>query len=258
MRSPGTAAAALLALLMAGLAVPEAQGQTPAPSVSAVQTGPRWESLSAAQRQALAPLQRDWPTIDANGKAKWLDVAAKFATLPAEERVRIQERMAEWTRLSPSQRGEARIQFQQARQIPPAERQAKWDAYQALSAQQRQELASRAAPAARLTAPAPSVLPSDAKPAVSTAVAKRNIVVPAPAPAPKAVSPTVVQSRTGATTVLLSQPVVPPAHQQSGLPKIAATKDFVQPKTLLPKRGPQGAAARPVVAASAPAVDPAE
>jgi hypothetical protein len=47
----------------------------------------------------------------------------------------------------------------------------------------------------------------------------------------------------------------PPAHQQTGLPKIAATPGFVDPVTLLPRRGPQGAAAVEVPA-PAPAAKP--
>jgi hypothetical protein len=37
---------------------------------------------------------------------------------------------------------------------------------------------------------------------------------------------------------------LPPVHTQAGLPKLAATPNFVDPATLLPKRGPQGAASR--------------
>ena len=82
---------------------------------------------------------------------------------------------------------------------------------------------------------------------------KSNIVAaPEPAVMPRLVAPTVVQAQPGATTTLLSRRATPPAHQQAGLPKIAATPDFVDRATLLPQRGAQGAAIRPV-AASEPA-----
>ena len=77
----------------------------PAPPPNAAPGGPAWNSLSPAQQQALAPLQRDWPTIDANRKAKWIDVAARFPRMPAEERARIQARMTEWARLTPADPG---------------------------------------------------------------------------------------------------------------------------------------------------------
>jgi hypothetical protein len=61
----------------------------------------------------------------------------------------------------------------------------------------------------------------------------------------------VVQAQPGATTTLISKRPTPPAHQQAGIPKIAATPEFVDKRTLLPQRGPQAAATRSA-AASAP------
>ena len=61
---------------------------------------------------------------------------------------------------------------------------------------------------------------------------------------PTAVAPTVVQAAPGATTTLVTRQASPPVHQQTGMPKIAATPGFVDRSTLLPKRGPQGAATR--------------
>ena len=64
--------------------------------------------------------------------------------MPPEERQRIQERMTEWARMTPDERGRARLQFQEARQISPQERQARWDAYLALPADERRALAKSA------------------------------------------------------------------------------------------------------------------
>jgi len=67
---------------------------------------------------------------------------------------------------------------------------------------------------------------------------------PLAATAPKSVSPTVVQAKPGASTRLITQKPTPqPDHQQTGMPKIAATPEFVDRKTLLPQRGPQSAGA---------------
>jgi hypothetical protein len=57
------------------------------------------------------------------------------------------------------------------------------------------------------------------------------------------VAPTVVQARPGASTNLVSKQPTPPLQLQTGLPKITATPGFVDSQTLLPRRGPQGAAA---------------
>ena len=131
------------------------------------------------------------------------------------------------------------------------------DTVQALPADERSRLAVRAA--------------GEANPAAASAVAadarrgtraerlrdgapqvKSNIVAtPAPAPAPRAVAPTIVQAQTGATTTLMSRRPAPPSHQQVGLPKIAATPEFVDSATLLPQRGAQGAGVRVAPAASA-------
>ena len=83
---------------------------------------------------------------------------------------------------------------------------------------------------------------------------RKSNVVPNAADAgkPRAIAPTVVQAKPGATTTLISRQPSPPPHQSSGLPKIAATPDFVDRTTLLPKKGPQ-AASHAAVAASGPA-----
>lgn len=219
---------------------------TPGPA-KPVTDGPAWHALTAAQREALAPLQRDWPSIDGNRKAKWLDVAARFPRMPADERQRIQERMAEWARLTPAERGRARLQFQQARQFPAEDRQARWEAYRALPDEARAELARRGSKGPQK----PAAAASDNRPSTATAT-KRNVLPPgAPATAMyKPVTPTAVQVKPGATTTLLSQKPQAPVHQQAGLPKVAATEGFVDPKTLLPRRGAQAAAVRSAAAPS--------
>jgi hypothetical protein len=208
---------------------------------------PTWASLTPSQRQALAPLQQDWARIDGPRKSKWLEVAARFPAMPADERARVQQRMAEWARLSPNERAQARLQFQEVQQISPAERQAKWDAYQALSPDERKTLAQQAKPAAR---PASTQL-ATAGSAASGAKA-RGAAAPASASTQRPVSPTLVQAKPGATTTSMTTRATPPPHQQPGMPKIAATSGYVDPATLLPQRGPQGAAVR-TAAASEPA-----
>ena len=222
-----------------------------APAVRPPATGIAWQSLNPAQQAVLAPLQREWPTIDASRKQKWIEVAAVFPTMPQAERERVQQRMAEWARLTPAERGQARLQFQQTRQISPEDRQAQWDAYQALPEQTRLELAQRAKP--NLAAKSAVPVSQANKTPMAAQVRKDNIVSGSgtrAAPAPKAISPTLVQAKPGATTTLLTKVPAPPAHEQPGLPKIAATEGFVNPATLLPRRGPQGAAVRSAAAAA--------
>ncbi len=242
LRLPLLAGTALLVLSLGALAQ------------AAVDKAPAWASLTPAQQQALAPLQREWPAIDGTRKQKWLEVAAKFPRMPADERQRVQARMAEWARMTPTERAGARMQYQEAKRVPAEERQAKWQAYQALTPEERSSLARRAKPAAKAASGADVSKSRALADSGTNGSVKRNVVVTTgAAPPTRVVAPTVVQARPGATTTSITKRASPPLHHQAGLPKIAATPGFVDPATLLPRRGPQGAGAR--AAASA---DPAE
>jgi len=242
----------LALLLGAPWAWSQPSGPATRPAPLPVTAGPGWKSLTPGQRAALAPLERDWETIAPDQQQKWLEVAARFPKMPPQEQQRIQARMSEWARLSPKERGEARLHYQEVRQLSPAERQARWEQYQALPPDQRKELAARSGPASAASAAHPG------RPASATAAPsskKSNIVATTP-PMPTAVrpvSPSVVQAKPGATTTLMSQQPAPPAHQQPGLPKVAASPGFVDHATLLPRRGAQAAATRAASGASAPA-----
>jgi len=203
-----------------------------------VDEAPSWASLSKPQQAALAPLQRDWSSITLRHKQKWLEVAGRFPVMLEPERQRVQARMTEWAHMTPAERSSARLQFQETRQFSPEDRQARWEAYQALPDDQRRELAQRAKP----VVPKAASSASAAEARAGDTSAKHNIVAPTRQAAVKPVAPAVVQAKPGATTTLMSAKPSPPAHQQPGLPKIAATEGFVNPNTLLPRRGPQGAA----------------
>ena len=227
MLARGLAILALTALVGLAVAAP-----------ARAEEGPRWQDLSATQRSALKPLERDWSGIDAPRKQKWLEIASRFHRMPPAEQQRMSDRMTQWAKLSPEQRGQARQNFQEARQLTPQERQARWEAYQSLTPEERQQLAASKPVAVR-------------EPLQQT---KSNIVPnPAYAAPPRPVAPTVLQASPGATTSLIGRRPVPPKHQQPGLPKIAATPGLVDKSTLLPQRGPQAAAVRSAGGASSPA-----
>ncbi len=249
--------AVALAACAVGLTWPShsvAQGAaaTKVPAKPVAEQGVRWSNLKPAQQAALKPLEREWPGIDARRKQKWLELATRFPKLTAPEQARVQERMTEWAKLTPRERGEARLHFQEAKQLPEQDRRARWNAYQTLSPEQKQQLAARAAPGAEAARKAsPAGARNDKGGRESLPQAKSNIVPnPAYAASPRTIAPTVVQARPGATTTLITKRPSPPSHQQTGLPKIAATPEFVDKSTLLPQRGPQGAAMR---SAAAPA-----
>jgi len=200
-------------------------------------------------------LQRDWSLLDVERKQKWLEVAQRLPKMPADERARIQARMAEWARMTPAERANARMQFQQTRQLSPEERQARWQAYQSLPDEERRQLAQRAKPETSKPAVASAAsAASRAGPPADSGSGKRAALVPPLTPAPGSLINSVVQVKPGATTTTISTRATPPAHHQPGLPKIAATPGFVDPATLLPQRGPQGAAVR--AASNEPAQQP--
>ncbi len=212
--------------------------------------GARWQSLSAAQREALAPLEREWPSLDGIRRQKWIAIADRFRSLPPAERARITTRMTEWAQLTPAQRGEVRLRFQESRQVGSNDRGARWEAYQRLTPEEREAFAARGG-----VAPGTQQSPARRRDPGS---AKTN-VVPNPAlvqPA-RPIAPTIIQATPGATTRPITRLPTPPAHQHTGMPKVATTPEFVNRSTLLPRRGPQAAAvAAPAPATSTPSRPP--
>lgn len=224
-------------LCLAVLAAPPAWGQT--------EGGPDWNALSPIQQQQLAPLREGWSGIDGARREKWLNLASRLEKMDPKERQRIQRRMSEWASLPDGERTQARQRFQEARRLSLDERQARWREYQALSPEQQRALANQAAewPERNRRTPEPLV---DAA-GRSSLQHKHNTMPLLDHPRGKVVAPGLVQARPGATTNTVSKSPQPMQFQQSGLPKIAATPEFVDPATLLPRRGAQAAAtaARP-------------
>jgi hypothetical protein len=161
--------------------------------------------------------------------------------MPEAERQRVQERMADWARMTPAERGQARLQFQETRQFSPQDRQARWEAYKALPDDERRALAQKAKPAQKAAVPEIHA---------SGVTEKHGPSRPQGVVAAKPVAPTLVQAKPGASTSLITGKPAAPAASHPGLPKFAGNEGLVNPKTLLPQRGPQGAA---VQAAANPA-----
>lgn len=164
---------------------------TPAPDVSTpavqtqstklgvprpVATGSDWQRLSRVQKQALAPLASGWDTFSPAHQRKWLEVSKNFQSLSASEQGKMHARMVEWAALSPQERAQARLNFGKtaeiARELTPSEKLAKWQAYQALSAEERQKLSEGA-----------KTRPLGAAPAVKPVPPQKLAVLPPPATA---------------------------------------------------------------------------
>lgn len=248
---------AACSLVLAGttsLTLSWAAGAAHVPAVSVMESSanPNWTNLTPQQQAVLRPLAAQWSSLEPSSKDKWINVASRYPQLTPQEQARVQDRMTQWAKLPPKARGEARLRFQQTRQVSAQERQEKWQAYQALPPDDRKALAQKARRKQKpifladdVPGPREQGQVFSGRTPVAKIQEKKTNVVPSTlssAPRQTATTPTLVKAGRGATTTLINDRPIPPQHQQTGLPKIAATKGFVDPQTLLPKKGPQGAA----------------
>ena len=167
-----------------------------------INTKPDWQELNAAQKQALAPLHQLWPTMTEGHKRKWLALSQNFSQLPETDKTTLQGRMREWAALSSQQRAQARLNFADAKQLPQDERRNKWEAYQALSAEEKQKLAAQKPTAKVGAALAPK--PVSAERLAVTPAASANKALPRIASgqaAPTTLLPNTVASPSGVMPV---------------------------------------------------------
>ena len=145
----------------------------PAPSLPG---RPLWMDLAESQQQALAPLAQLWPTMTEPHKRKWLAISQNFGQLTADEQATVQGRMREWAALSPQQRTAARLNYADAKQLLQEDKKAKWEAYQALSPEAKQKLASQQSQT--IQGAAPAIKPVPASKLTTSPVANANKALP--------------------------------------------------------------------------------
>ena len=146
-----------LAGLVGSLQTSFAQVSQPAALASAqtgsktAATGLDWSQLSPSQQQVLAPLAPTWNTgMSEPQKRKWLEISKNSGGLTPQAQATLNSRMKEWVGLTPQERAQARLNFgkinELARELTPEEKKAKWEAYQALTPDEKQKLAATASP----------------------------------------------------------------------------------------------------------------
>ena len=173
-----------------------AQAQATRPEVQA--TNPSltqsWQQLTGLQKQALAPLAKQWGSLSPQQQSKWLAISQNFSQLPAPEQATMHSRMADWVALSPQQRSNARYNYNVVQALPKEDKKAKWEAYQALSVEDKRQLSVSTPPPAKSAAPlakpvntprlvAPSQRPIDnardmTRPGPSTQTIDRRTLLP--------------------------------------------------------------------------------
>ncbi|WP_310627164.1 DUF3106 domain-containing protein [Limnohabitans sp.] len=200
---------ALLATELAGAQASSVAAAKPMPNLPG---RPLWMDLTENQQQALSPLAQLWPTMNEPHKRKWLAVSQNFSQLSADEQNTLQSRMREWAALSPQQRSAARLNFAGAQQLPQEDKKAKWEAYQALSPEAKQKLASqRSQP---MVGAAPAVKP----------IAPSKLATPPTASANKTL-PRIASDQAAPATLLptplstIAAPLSPPAPESTTTPQ---------------------------------------
>ncbi len=147
----------------------------PQPPQKVINTKPDWKELTAAQKQALSPLSQLWPSMTEAHKRKWLALSQNFSQLPDADKNTLQGRMREWAALSAQQRAQARLNFADAKQLPQDERRSKWEAYQALSPEEKQKLAAQKPTAKVGAALAPKPVSAEKLAVTPTATANKAL-----------------------------------------------------------------------------------
>lgn len=106
--------------------------------------GPLWLDLTKTQQETLRPLAQIWVSLSASHKNKWIALAQTYPSKTPAEQEKMQGRMVEWAALNPSQRELARLNFAETKKLaPPKKRTADWEAYQALSPQEKRRFAAK-------------------------------------------------------------------------------------------------------------------
>lgn len=176
-----------------------------APSQVSAPASKSWQQLTPQQKQALAPLGAQWGALTGPQQNKWLVISKNFQQMSVAEQITMHNRMADWVGLSPQQRNVARLNFQAVQKnLPKEDKRAKWEAYQALSTEEKRQLSAGALSLNKSAAPtakpveahrlvqtplrATDTAPDSTRPA--TAVIDRKTLLPkapaiaAPAPLP--------------------------------------------------------------------------
>lgn len=217
---------------------------TPEHQPQEIPAGPGWETLNTPQKLALYPLAERWAVLSEAQKRRWLALAQTFSTLPQEEQDKLHSRMTEWANLSVQQRNQARINYANTQQLAPNDKRAQWEAYQALSDEEKRSLAAGAAKlpagAALAIKPVPpqklaqvpaatQVDPQRANqpkipPVADPSHRVANPVVVTPTPAPVTAPPTPAEAQTPPPSPTVeTAPVVVPQATPSALPPIGAS-----------------------------------
>lgn len=162
-------------------------------------TKPDWSELTAAQQAALRPLAPAWGGISEAQKRKWIALSQNHPNLSAAEQSTLHGRMTEWAALSPAQRNQARLNFAQTKSLSTEEKKTQWEAYQALSPEQKKQLAANA----KAAGAAPAVTPVAPNKLAAVPVTRSDAGSPASAASRPRAGSTVIEAPKAAASMPL-------------------------------------------------------
>lgn len=195
-------------------------------------SGPGWEQLDVAQKKALQPLAPRWVILSELQKRHWLAIAKNFPTLPATEQERLHTRMTEWASLSAQQRSQARLNYAVTSKLSADSKRAQWEAYQALSTEEKNRLAAAATRRSMgaATAVHPVAPRKLAKVPAATAAANNPANPPKiPAMADWSYPPALPVAETKSAVAVETAPVTVPVAVPIALPPLKPSTETVAP-----------------------------
>ncbi len=134
-------AACLCLALAAAVGPARADGESVASRASLLPlVQPLWSDLTPAQQSVLEPFAAQWNTWSAQEKLTWVSLADRVPRMAPKARERAHARIREWAALTPEQRRIARQNYRLAKRLAPDERQAQWERYREMTAEQRSVL----------------------------------------------------------------------------------------------------------------------
>lgn len=82
-----------------------------------------WQTLTATEREALAPLIQQWNNMPESQQLHLQHLARHYPDLNADEKRRFRSRLTTWARLTPEQRQAARNKYRAFSQVPAEKRE---------------------------------------------------------------------------------------------------------------------------------------
>lgn len=83
---------------------------------------PVWGDLDDRQKEALAPLERDWDRMEPARRKKWLGMVNRHPDMTPEKKERFRSHVRDWDSLTPEQRRNARDRYRKIDRLPPEKR----------------------------------------------------------------------------------------------------------------------------------------